>query len=126
MCHIIFDYKYNSKNIVEKAFSYIFIGFIPNLGFEAGALCKCVLSVAFTNELKEELRGKAFSILIDETNDTSTSKILAVLVRHRDNSSRKMVSGLLGLVEVLSTACDILFQNIRIRDFLLIYRHNLY
>ncbi len=38
MCHIIFDYKYNCKNIVEKAFSYIFIGFIPNLGFEGWTL----------------------------------------------------------------------------------------
>ncbi len=32
MCHIIFYYKYISKNIVEKAFSYIFIGFIPTVG----------------------------------------------------------------------------------------------
>jgi hypothetical protein len=71
-----------------------------------------VLSVAFSNELKEELKGKAFSLLIDETTDTSTTKILAVLVRHCDTRSHQIVDDLLGLVEVVSATGENLFTAI--------------
>lgn len=78
--------------------------------FKAGALCKNVISVAFSSELKEELKGKKFSILIDETTDTSTAKLLAVLVRHWDSKICKMVDDLLGLVEVVDTTGQALFD----------------
>jgi hypothetical protein len=66
--------------------------------------------VAFSNELKKELRGKAFSILIAETTDTSTAKLLAVRVRHWDTRSHKVVDDLLGLVEVDSATGEALFN----------------
>jgi hypothetical protein len=66
--------------------------------------------VAFFNELKEELRGKAFSILIDETTDTSTAKLLAVIVCHWDTRSHKVVDDLLGLVEADSATGEALFN----------------
>jgi hypothetical protein len=72
-----------------------------------------VLSVAFSNELVEELNGKAFSLLIDETTDTSTAKILAVLVRHCDTRSQQIVDDLLGLVEVVSATGENLFAAIQ-------------
>jgi hypothetical protein len=77
---------------------------------KVSALCKEVLSVAFSEELKEELKGKQFSILIDETTDTSTAKLLAVLVRHWDTRSQTMTDDLLGLVEVTSATGESLFQ----------------
>ncbi len=76
---------------------------------KASALCKEVLNVVFANELKEELKGKPFSILIDETTDTSTAKLLAVLVRHWDTRSCTMMDDLLGLVEVASATGESLF-----------------
>jgi len=72
-----------------------------------------VLSVAFSHELKQELEGKAFSILVDETTDTSTAKLLAVLVRHCDQRSGQMVDDLLGLVEVESATAESLFKAIK-------------
>lgn len=66
--------------------------------------------MAFANELKEELSGKSFSILIDETTDTSTAKLLAVIVRHWDTRSQKVVDDLLGLVEVDSATGEALFN----------------
>jgi hypothetical protein len=61
-------------------------------------------------ELKEELQGKDFSLLIDETTDISTSKLLAVLVRHWDQRCQKVVDNILGLVEVLSTTGEDLYK----------------
>jgi hypothetical protein len=43
------------------------------------------LNAAFASELRNELRGKKFSILIDETTDLSCAKLLAVVVRHFDS-----------------------------------------
>jgi len=77
---------------------------------KAAALCKQVISVSFSNELREELSGKKFSILIDETTDTSTSKLLAVIVRHWDSRSKRVLDDLLGLLEVDSTTGEALFS----------------
>ena len=68
--------------------------------FKAVALCKRVLSVAFACELMQELRGKAFSLLIGETTEQTRWKLVTVLVRHWDLRSAKMVDDLLGIVEV--------------------------
>ena len=84
--------------------------FFSFLCLKASALCKQVLSVAFSNELKEELQGKAFSILIVETTDTSTAKLLAVLVWHWDTRSHKMIDNLLILVEVDDACGESLFN----------------
>jgi hypothetical protein len=77
---------------------------------KATALCKGVLSVAFSSELMTELKDKDFSILIDETTDISTSKLLAVIVRHWDSRLQKVVDDLLGLVDVVSTTGEGLFK----------------
>ena len=60
-----------------------------------------------------ELRDKAYSILIDETTDFSTSKLLAVIVRHWDSRSKVVVDDLLGLVEVLGTTGEELFLAVK-------------
>jgi Domain of unknown function (DUF4371) len=69
-----------------------------------------VLSVAFSNELMRELKGKPYSILIDETTDTSTNKLLAVIIRHWDRKSGKLVDDLLGMVDVVDTSGEVLFH----------------
>ena len=54
---------------------------------KVGALSRNVLAPAFELELKKELEAnKVYSILIDETTDFSTSKLLAVIVRHWDSN----------------------------------------
>ncbi len=68
-----------------------------------------MLSVAFYNELKEELKGKAFSLLIDETTDTSITKTLVVLIRHCDTRSLQIVDDLLSLVDIVSAPGENLF-----------------
>jgi hypothetical protein len=73
--------------------------------------------VAFSHELKEELQDKSFSILIDETTDTSVSKLLAVLVRHWDTRLQKVVDDLLGLVEVVSASGEDLFVAVEGKHF---------
>ena len=74
------------------------------------ALCQKVLCSAFSAELKEELQDKAFSILIDESTDTSCKKLLAVLVRHWDTRSQAITDDLLGLLEVVGTSGEELFH----------------
>ena len=67
-------------------------------------------------------KGKAFSILIDESTDTSCKKLLAVLVRHWDTRSRKVIDDLLGLVEVVGTTGEELFQAVQ-GTYLMVQRY---
>ena len=78
--------------------------------FKATALCKEVVSEAFKKELADELRDSPYSILIDETTDLSTNKLLAVVVRHYSDSADCVVDDLLGLVEVDSATGAGLFE----------------
>ena len=81
---------------------------------KVGALTRNVLAPALEDELKNELsKHKAYSILIDETTDFSTSKLLAVLVRHWDSKSKIVVDDLLGLVDVVGTTGEELFLAVR-------------
>ena len=82
---------------------------------KAGALATNVLAPAFKEDLKEDLKVlKTYSILIDETTDFSASKLLAVIVRHWDSRSKRVVDDLLGLVEVLGTTGQELFDTVSV------------
>ena len=76
---------------------------------KASALCEGVISKSFKMELTKKLKDKPFLILIDETTDLSTNKLLAIVVRHYDDDSEQVLDDLLGLVEVASATADSLF-----------------
>jgi hypothetical protein len=67
--------------------------------------------MSITSKTEEPcLKDKSFSILIDKSTDTSCKKLLAVLVRHWDTRSEVVIDDLLGLLEVVGTSGEELFQ----------------
>ena len=64
------------------------------------ALVKKVLGPHFMDELREDIKEAPFSILVDESTDVSTTKLLGVSTIYYSRMMKRIVSTLLGLVEV--------------------------
>jgi hypothetical protein len=113
VCHTSF----NSSDHMNELYKEIGKGsLLDNIRLhrtKASALSRNVLNKALSAELKEELKDKSYSILIDESTDTSCKKFLAVLVRHLDTKSQKLMDDFLGLVEVVGTTGEELFQAVK-------------
>ena len=72
-----------------------------------------VVSPALKEELIADVKGKRFSLIVDETTDVSTAKQLCVLIRYYSNIERKIVTAFVGLVTVVHACADDLFNAIR-------------
>ena len=83
---------------------------------KATALCKGVVSKSLKIKLTEKLKNKPFSILIDETTDLSTNKLLAIVVRHYDIEAKQVLDDLLALVEVKNATGESLFTAVKGKD----------
>ena len=69
-----------------------------------------VIAKSFANQLKDTLKEKSYSILIDESTDVSCFKLLAVLVRRNDTVTKKIVDDFLGVIEVVHATGEGLFD----------------
>ena len=65
------------------------------------ALIKKVLSPHFRLELKKDLANAPFSLLIDESTDISTVKLLAVAIRYHSVEQKAIISTYLGMEEII-------------------------
>ena len=90
---------------------------------KATALCKGVVSKSLKIKLTEKLKNKAFSILIDETTDLSTNKLLAIVVRHYDAEAEQVLDDLLALVEVKNATGESLFTAVEDKDLRTYFRY---
>ena len=67
-----------------------------------------VLGTELTESIKEIIRNTPFALVINESNDRSSSKVLAVLVRHFSTVQKKSVTFFLALLECnIGTALNI-------------------
>ena len=72
-------------------------------------IIKNVVTPTLQAELKKALAGKKFSLLIDESTDVSSRKILAICVRFYNDDVEDIIEEYLGSAEVLSTSGESLF-----------------
>ena len=67
-----------------------------------------VVSPALLEELKEDVKGKKFSVLIDEATDLAVNKHVCVVIRYFSESRGKIATEFVGLVPVVgATGSDI-------------------
>lgn len=59
------------------------------------------------------MRGKKFSLIVDETTDVSTPKQLCVVIRYYSNAEKKIVTAFVNLVTVVHACANDLFNAIR-------------
>lgn len=74
------------------------------------AIVKHVLADHFRGELYKKLQKTLFSIIIDETTDISSEKLLAIVVRFFCNKERRVISKFLKLIEVAESDASTLVQ----------------
>jgi len=67
------------------------------------ALIKSVLSPWMKNTIKVDMRGKKYSLLVDETTDISVEKICAICARYFSEMESKVVTVFLGLYRTIHT-----------------------
>ena len=68
-----------------------------------------VVAPCLKDELKNDLQGKKYSILLDESTDRSTTKHLSICIRYFSEKKNGIESVLLSLVSVVSTTGESLF-----------------
>ena len=81
---------------------------------KAGMIIQNVIAAEMKLELKQSLAGgHKFAIMIDESTDVSTTKLLAVIVRYYNVTQKSMMNEFMGLVEVVGTRGEELFNHLQ-------------
>ena len=69
-----------------------------------------VVAPALKETAKDKLKGKKYSVLVDESTDVSSEKNMAVVLRYFDETLNEIATTFAGLVPVSSTTGAILFE----------------
>ena len=76
------------------------------------AIIKNFVSASLKEELKNDLQGKKFVLLVDESTDIGTQKHLCILVRFYCDKKDKIRTEFLSLAPVIEASAQILFEKI--------------
>ena len=72
-----------------------------------------VVAPAIKDELGKDVKGKDFSVILDESTDISTTKLLCVMVHYHSDSKNKIVTSFVDLAPVIEANGETLFQALR-------------
>lgn len=82
---------------------------------KCGLLIKNVIAPTLIREMIADMgAGQRYSLLVDETTDVSCAKDLCICIRYFSLKNAKIVLALLGLVEVVSTTAEDLYQAVKL------------
>ena len=73
-------------------------------------IIKNVIGASLKDELRKAMLGRRFSIMMDESTDVSTTKLLSVCARFFDHRVGEVVEVFLGNIEVVSCTGELLFE----------------
>lgn len=76
------------------------------------ALLKNVVSLAFFEDLIDDLKDSKYSLLIDESTDVSVTKLLCMCVKYFSKREKRVQTSFLGIIPVISTTGESLFNAI--------------
>jgi len=76
-------------------------------------IIKNVLGESIREEIKDSMKGQKFSLLVDESTDVSSTKLMAVCVCYYNPELMKVVNQFLGQEEVVSCTGENLFNAIK-------------
>ena len=77
-------------------------------------LIKRVISPALYDELRSDVSGKKFSVLIDESTDVSCKKYLSVTVRYFSEKQEKICTAFISLVSLVSATGEDIFTALKL------------
>lgn len=77
---------------------------------KCSALIHSVLSPSLRDEVVADIRGKKYSLMVDESTDTSVEKMLVICARYFSEKFKKIVTVFFGLYPVIQATGEALFQ----------------
>ncbi len=75
-------------------------------------LITSVISPAMLTELVEDVGEQGYSLIIDESTDTSVVKFMAVMIRYYSQPKNEIITDFLGFIEVYRATAEALFQSL--------------
>ena len=69
-----------------------------------------VVAQAMKEDLAADVKGKNFSIIVDESTDVTTTKFLSVIVRYHSDKERRIVSAFVDLIPLVEASGKDLFK----------------
>lgn len=71
-----------------------------------------VIAPAMLTQLVQEVGDSGFSLILDESTDISTTKLLAIMIKYYSKSRKQMCTEFLGILEVYRATAAALFQGV--------------
>lgn len=72
-----------------------------------------VVSSAYVEELSQDVMGQKYAILVDESTDVSSAKLLCIVIRYYSKSEKRIATEFVELVPVSQATGESLFQAIK-------------
>ena len=72
-----------------------------------------VVATALKEELREDIKGKKFAVLIDESTDVASHKLLCVVLCYFSEREGQILTGFLGLLQVVEATGEVLFNALK-------------
>ena len=63
--------------------------------------------------MAKDVKGKKYSIIIDESTDISTTKLLCAMIRHHSEKEKKIVTAFVDLVPVIEANGENIFHALK-------------
>lgn len=72
-----------------------------------------VVAKSLSEELKKDVKGQPFSLMVDESTDCSSEKLLCVCIRYFSDAKAEIVTAFLSLIPVNRTTGEALFDAVK-------------
>ena len=85
-------------------------------------IIKNVIAKSFKKDIQEELDSRRFSIMVDESTDISTTKLMAIAICYYSRKSKKVINDFIGIIEVVYCTGEILWTKLKeLYHYIIIY-----
>lgn len=79
---------------------------------KCSAIIKNVIAPSLLNELIEDVGTSPFSIILDESTDVSTNKLLAIMIKYYSQKRNDVVTQFLSFISVVEATAQVLFEKV--------------
>ena len=76
-------------------------------------IIKRVISPSLFQSLVKDLKNTPFTIMVDESTDVACTKHLCICIKYFNSRSNKITSQFLGLIPVIDTNADALYEHVK-------------
>ena len=111
-CHSSIRSIDHISEVIKKRGKNSVLGNINLHGTKCTAIIKNVILASLKEELKNDLQGKKFVLLVDESTDIGTQKHLCILMRFYCDKKDKIRTEFLSLAPLIEAFAQILFEKI--------------